>query len=298
MRTGYTNADSCSWVSRWVTLGFAILLCRPAPTQAGISFVNMFRANAFSQSGDGNTLSGNGSFLSLGLASENAGEFATAVATYPGPGSPVPLVSLTSTQFWFQTSSYASQAAMDADFPFGTYQFDAAGGGGTDSTSFDYLADAYSQTLPYLAGGSYSALQGMNPTAPLAVDFSPMTPDPATSEAFVFFTIRDNGTDTIVFDGGFMPSTTAGITIPAKTLAPNTSYTYELIFSDRVQLPSPGAVFDAQIGFDLRTTGSFATVPEPANWVLAWGALAALLCGGAAMRRRSAGKPTSGFELG
>ena len=109
----------------------------------------------------------------------------------------------------------------------------------------------------------------MNPFADVHVGFSPFTVDPGATEAFIFFTVRDNASQSIVFDAGFLPPTTTGETIPAHTLVPNHSYTYEVIFSDRVEVPSPGAVFNAELGFDLRTTGVFATVPEPATWSLA-----------------------------
>jgi hypothetical protein len=233
----------------------------------GISFVNSFRNNQYVQTGDGNTVAYAASFFTVDLIAVNPGDFAAVALTYPGPASPISLDQQVTppTDFGYQTGAYASQAAMDADFPLGTYQFDATGGtSGPAATSYDYSADAFSQTTPYLDGTSYSDLQGMDPDVPRPVAFSAMTPDPSTSDAFIFFTIYDNNMNMLVFDAGFLSPSTAGSIIPAGTLQPNESYTYELIYSDRVLVPSPGAEFEAQLGFDLRTTGTFTTVPEPA----------------------------------
>ncbi|MES1213495.1 MAG: hypothetical protein ABUL64_02825 [Singulisphaera sp.] len=236
---------------------------------AEISFVDMFRTNTFVQNGDGNSLASGGSFLTLSLTSTNPGDYDSVESTYPGPGSPVALGATDPTTFTYQTPTLPTQAAMDAAFPTGTYEFAASNVGGTDTASFDYTADYYSQSLPYLAGSSYSSLQNMNPLVDQTVQFNPDASDPGSTSAFVFFTVRDNATSALVFNASFLSSTTTSETIPANTLAPNGSYTYELIFSDRLQVPSPGAVFDAQIGYDLRTTGTFATAPEPATWLSA-----------------------------
>ena len=79
----------------------------------------------------------------------------------------------------------------------------------------------------------------------------------------MFFTIFDYTANGFVFDAGFQPSTTTSLVLPANTLQPGRQYAYELIFSDRVFVPSPGAIFDAQIGFDVRTMGVFTTAVAP-----------------------------------
>lgn len=250
-------------------VGLLIASFQSQHARAEISFVDMFRSNTYVQNGDGNSLATNGSFFTLGLTSINAGDYDSVSASYPGPGSPVALSAISPTEFSYQTATLPSQAAMDAAYPTGTYEFTASGSGGTDVASFDYAADYYPQSLPFLSGTSYSALQNMNPFANQTVGFNPDVPDPAATFAFIFFTVRDNLTDSIVFNAGFLPSTTTSETIPAGTLLPYTSYTYELVFSDRLEVPSPGATFQAQLGYDLRTAGTFVTAPEPAAWLSA-----------------------------
>jgi len=228
-----------------------------------ISFVNMFRSASLTQTGDGATLASNGYFFASSLFSTGANDFNAVQLTYPGPGSPVSLAQSSPTIFAYQTANVPNQAALDAQFPTGTYAFSATGPGGPDSTSFNYSTDLYPQSQPFLTGTDYSALQGMDATAPFTVHFSPFVTGSGANESFIFFTIRDQATNMLVFDAGFQPATTTSRTLPANTLAPGHTYTYEVIFSNRVGVPSPGANFDAQIGFDFRTTGTFTSVPEP-----------------------------------
>ena len=154
----------------------------------------MFRSNTYVQNGDGNSLASGGSFFTLNLTSTNPGDYDNVSATYPGPGSPVALSATSSTAFEYQTGNIPTQADMDAAYPVGTYQFSASNAGGTDTASLDYSADHYPQTLPFLSGTSYSALQNMNPLADQTVGFSPDVFDPASSFAYIFFTVRDNST--------------------------------------------------------------------------------------------------------
>lgn len=241
--------------------------------RADISFVDMFRNGEFLQTGNGNTLTPIGYFFSTRLTSTDANEFSTVQMTYPGPGSPVFLSQVGPTLWQYQTGFLPDQAAMDAAFPFGTYQYDATGGMGTLTTSFDYTQDFYPQTTPYLDGTTYAALQGMNASAPFNFLFSPYDPGMGAAEAFLFLTIFDYNLNAFVYSAGFLPPTTTGLTLPANTLQPGDNFAYELIFSNRFFTDSPGADFAAQIGYDLRTTGTFSTaapaaVPEPASVVL------------------------------
>jgi len=251
--------------------GLAALFVACAPSaHAGISAVNMFRNDSYLQTGNGNTLSVSGSFFSVGLMSTNPNDFSSVQLTYPGPGSPVNLSQTNPTTFAYQTGFLANQAAMDAAYPFGTYVFSASGGA---TTSFSYSGDAYPLSLPYLAGTNYSDLQGMNSAAPFAFQFSPFVTGNVADSSNIFFTIFDFTTNTFVYDQNFLPSSTTGLLLPAHTLQPGQTYGYELIFDNRLlNLPSPGAVFEAQIGFDLRGDGTFTTapaaVPEPASLLL------------------------------
>ena len=256
------------------------------PARADISFGNMFRNNDYVQTGNG-AAAYDSSFLTLNLFSTGANEFTSVQATYPGPGSPVALTQSDPTTYGYSTSFLPSQAAMDAAFPTGSYQFNTTGSDGPLSTAFNFTGDTFAQTVPYLTGNNYSALQGMDPAESFTFQFDTFTPAPATTEADLFLTIFDTLSGAVVYDFGFQPSSTTSLTLPANTLSAGQDYTYQLIYSDRVTTDSPGADFPAQIGSDERTVGSFTTsVPEPSTWaLLLLGAMGLL---GLSLRRRAA----------
>ncbi|MCW3097583.1 MAG: hypothetical protein JWL77_3201 [Chthonomonadaceae bacterium] len=257
----------------------ALLTAASAPSaHAQISFVNMFRNVSATQTGNGNTLASTGAFFSTSLTSVNPGDFSAVTMTYPGPGSPTSLPQTSATSFTLQTGQFPTQAAMDTAFPTGTYTYNTTGGTqGTATTNFSYAADHYASAQPFLTGTDYSALQGANAATPLTVHFSPFATDPSVTSQFEFFTIFDTSLNTFVYDAGFLPHTTSSVTVAAGTLQPGHNYIYELDDSNRLNVSSPGANFPAQIGYDLRTNGTFTTAPaatpEP-------GTLALLLTGG------------------
>lgn len=252
----------------WTTLG-------AAPARAQISFVNLFFTGAASQTGNGNTLTSNGYYFTTTLTSVNPGDFAAATLTYPGPASPVALTPSGPSTLTYFSSTYPTSAALSADYPFGTYTYNTTGGNvGAASTNVTLTANHYPTAQPFLTGTDYAGLQGVNAGGPITLHFSPYANDPAVNNQITFFTVFDTTLNTFVYDAGFLPSSTTSVTLGANTLQAGHNYIYELINSNRVQLSSPGAGFNAEEGFDLRTTGTFATAatPEP-------GSLALLLSG-------------------
>jgi hypothetical protein len=151
---------------------------------------------------------------------------------------------------------------MNADFPTGTYQFTAFDSAENQfRTSAEYLHDRYSNSLPYLTGTNYSALQNMNPAQEFHFQFSDYEPGEPNEAALFFFIYDSNG---IVFDSGPLDSTTTSLILPENTLTFSTDYTYELIFSNRDRYPSVDTTQDAYLVFDRRTVGQFTTaVPGP-----------------------------------
>jgi hypothetical protein len=273
-----------------VCAGFGIILSAAAAVaRADISQAVMFRNIQSIQTGNGNALSSDGAYFTLRLLSSSPNEYTTVQAFYGGSGSPVALA-LTADPYTYEYDSgfYGNQAAMDIDFPKGTYAMTATNSVTSDNatTMFDYSNDAYSASQPYLAGTNYSDLQGMNPSANFNFQFSPFVPNALATDPELFFTIFDATTGEAVFSDTFQPATTTGVTLPGDTLLPNHAYAYDLDYSDRLTVTSDGADNPALLGFETRTEGSFTTgaVPEPATaTLLALGTVALL-----ARRRRSA----------
>jgi hypothetical protein len=273
-------------------IGGLLILLVPAARASDISFVDTFGNVAYEQTGNGNTLTLNGAFFSADLNSTFGGAYTSASFTYPGTGSPQSLTeaSPSSTDYHFQTPSFATLADMEAAYPFGTYTFTGNNG---DSAYLSYTADDYPQSNPYLTGTDYTSLQGMDSSQGFTFDFSPFTTGSTATDSFIFFTIFDETTGTTVFNDGFLPATTPSVFLPGGTLTPGDLYDYELDYSNRDILNCAdgvncGAVFPPQLGFDARTDGLFTTasasaVPEPRSYAVL---LAAAFAGILILRRR------------
>ncbi len=236
-------------------------------TNADISSVDVFRSGVFQQNGNGNSLTDTGYYASADLFSTNANEFASATLSFPGPSSPVLLTASTFDPLHLNYTSplFINQASMDVSFPTGAYRFDA----GAFSTTANYATDHYPASRPFLDSTDYSDLQGMNPAAAFQFHFSPYATGGLANASNIFFGIFDYTLNMSVFSVGFLQPTTTGLVLPANTLAFGHDYGYELIFDNRDQVPSPGALFSAQLGFDYRTQGSFSTaLPEPTSMLL------------------------------
>ena len=200
-------------------------------------------------------------FFNIGVT-QTAGDFNSASATYPGPGSPQSLPLMNPTEFNFGSPRITSSGALRAAYPFGTYSITTTNTMTSASTTgvINYTADYFTSTIPYLT--NYGALNGLNPAATFTFSFPAFTPNPSVTQGFTFLTIYDATSGQIVTGDEFQPPSTTSFTIPANTLAPSHTYDFELDFSDRLNGPFVGNAFTAQ-GFDLRTNGSFTTAPAP-----------------------------------
>ena len=253
----------------------ALLALAPRPAIAfDVQYIDAYRNVAFTQTADGPVLADAGAFLSTTVFTGGATVYSSGTVTPPGGGGPLPLVAQTPTRYGYGSAVLASKAALDAAFAPGSYAYTLLSASPPVNASYTLGADAYALSQPYLAGATYSALQGANAAAPINLAFSSFTVNPAASLSFIFFSVYDYTLGQFVFNADFLPVTSVGLALPAGTLQAGHSYAWELIFDSRVLGPAAGTDSGVQLGFDLRTSGQFATaVPELATWTLLAGGL-------------------------
>ncbi len=246
-----------------------LLAAMPTASQAqAVDFIDAYRNLAFTQMANGSAIASAGAFYATTVYTPGSTVYSGGTVTPPG-ASALPLAVQDTTHYSYQSALLASKAAMDAAFGQGTYAYRLVSAAPDVLASYSTGSDAYGLSQPFLSGTSFSSLQGVNAAAPISVQFSSFVLNPAASQSFIFFTVYDYTLGQFVFNAGFLAPTTSGVTLPAGTLQSGHSYGYELNFDSRVQVSAAGTSFGALLGYDLRTTGLFATaVPEPASWAL------------------------------
>jgi hypothetical protein len=253
-----------------------------APTLSGtaINSVDIFKNVVYTQSSAAAPTTPSSFFADIELTSNNAGDYDGVSVAYPGPGSPASLPQVSPTFFSFGPS-YATLAAMNAGVPFGAYNYTATNSGNPavhDTATLAYTQDAFASAIPALSAASFNSLNGLNPSTALTILFNSFSQNGAASEAFTFFSIFSTGGT--VFTAGFLSPSATSAVLPANTLLPNTTYSFELDFSDRINGSDPNGI-PTLVGSDVRTDGSFTTgalaTPEPGTELLIGSGLLAAL---------------------
>src|SRR5580698_8231601 len=240
---------------RYVTALAVVVLASPS-ARADISFLNAFDVLSYQQTGNGNSLSLNGAFYSVQLTASTPGEYSSVTMTYPGPSSSQNLPEVAGGSYFFQTGFFANQAALAAAYPFGLYSF-TANGSPTNTASYNYTSSDYPQSLPYLTGNDYSNLQGMNPSKAFTLDLNAFITGSQANFSYIFVTVTDLTKNTVAFTEGFLSPGTTSVVIPAHTLTPGDHFDYQIDYSNRDNISSTGSINGAQLGFDIRTDGTF-----------------------------------------
>jgi PEP-CTERM motif len=219
---------------------------------------------------DPTTVTSTGGFFSGRAFFTNTTDFDTGTLTYGGPGSPATLTAGSSPPSLTLSGSNTTFAGLQSDFPNGDYTFDLSGGTmGPTEFVIDYAGNAYSNT-PELTAASFSALQGLNAANSITVDFNAIdvSPNATPGANSIVFSIT-NSSDASVFTETLSTSDTS-VTIPGGTLAAGQSYSFDLLFDDRIVDTSDPDVLLTQF-YDTHTAGAFSTagaVPEPSTWAM------------------------------
>ena len=219
---------------------------------------------------DPTTVTSTGGFFSGRAFFTNTTDFDAGTLTYGGPGSPAALTPGSPPPSLTLGGSNPSFVGLQSDFPNGDYTFDLTGGTmGPTEFVINYAGDAYSNT-PELTAASFSALQGLNAAAPITLDFNPMdvSPNATPGANAIFFSVVDSSNSTVFNET--LSTTDTSVTIPGGVLAAGQSYSFDLLFDDRI-VDSSGEFLKTQF-YDTHTDGSFSTaaeaVPEPSTWAM------------------------------
>lgn len=249
-----------------------------------ISGVTSFRSVIYSQDTEDPPTSVSGAFLTL--ITTNGGNPADVTGVQAtGPGGMETLGPSGPTSFAFQTGFFPDVAAMDADYPLGSYLFEITGGTFAGAMeSVDVSENVYPDTIPAMDPLSWNELFfGFAPGFDHLLFFNTFGSDPRASTRSTFFTIFDDVTGAVAFSQGGLSTS---VLIPAGTLVVGNPYTAELAFVNYVNefSSAPNGFNGAQLtaAYDVRASVRFNTIPEPSGVVLA--VLGGVGCG--VVRRR------------
>ena len=278
--------STTSRLTRLVLFGLAsVALLAGAAQAADINSIDVFFNRGHVQNSNAGALLDNGAFMSSTVYAASAGVFTGGSLTGPGSQGAVALVPVSAAVLDFRSAHFGTLAAMDSAFGPGLYSYSLVSAGPPTPASLTVGPALYAAAAPALTGTSYSRLQGMDANLPISLTFSPFATTLGASDSFQFFTVFDFTLAQFVFEATFLPASNAGITLPALTLLPGRQYAFELNYDTRVYLPATVTNQINQVGFDMRTMGSFTTaVPEPAAWALMLVGLAGLAGAGRVRR--------------
>jgi hypothetical protein len=254
-------------------LGLAVLVGTAArPARADIFFYDLLKSKDYIQTGPSAPVAPVEYDGNAGIASA-VGDFTNASITSSSPISPYVLTIFPGDASWF--IALTTKAQLDADIPNGTtYTFNVSGGSlGTQSATLTLPStDKYAANVPYLTGGSYNALQGMNASDPLTLTFDPFAAVSGTNFNFMIVDLYPAGNSQPLINAD-LANTASSYTLAANTLQPNTSYTFALsYFVDNFTLNGGFGHATEEYGYSESTFVNFTTgpvgVPEPSSLTL------------------------------
>ncbi|GCL47825.1 PEP-CTERM sorting domain-containing protein [Microcystis aeruginosa] len=230
------------------------------PSQAAITGFNLSQFADYTQTSNAQPNSGSFTFFpSINYTDEAA--LTSAFVFYNGTESSIPLDIMFPSGDEFVAAAlltYPTLEALEAAFPDGTqYIYTIVGGSlGTQAAVLPTVPPrAFVNDVPFLTGTTFNDLQGFDPSQPFTISFNGTSLFPDISKNFSILSTL-GGT---VFDVSLNPTDTS-LLLPANTLAPNTSYEFELEYVESELLFDTGFNgAESFLGFFTQTTGTFTT---------------------------------------
>ena len=215
------------------------LLASAIPLHADLLDARMFNTAEYTQTAAGTTFQNYSVEMDV-ITQSSSATFTSAQVTYPGPGSPAILNPAPGDQF-FNTyfGPYSSLTSLHQALPFGNYTTSFTNGTITDSATIDYTTDHFQSAIPTLAPASYAAIQSMDPTQAITLNFNSFTPDPATNAA-VGTTVTIFAPNGAVAFTTFVAPNITSVTVPANTLQSDTTYNLNVSQGGRISTPANG----------------------------------------------------------
>ena len=221
-----------------------------------------------------NTVTSTGGFFSARAFITNQSDFSGGTLSYGGPASPQTLTNVPADVALEFGDSNGTFSNLQTAYPTGGYEFDLTGGTmGPTTVSLNYDGDAYSNT-PQLTAASFSALQGLNAAAQITLDFNSMmvSPNATPGANGIYFSIVNTSDNMTVFSTSALPTDATSVTIPGGQLLAGQSYSFDLLFDDRISGTDPNSGVFVEQFYDTHTGGMFSTaagaVPELSTWAM------------------------------
>ena len=258
-------------------IGTCVALVKPVA--ASIVFYRVGKRIAYEQTSDSQPLTPVGLDAGVDLFADNPSDLTSArvFSTAPAllsPASPF-VLSEYAPGGWGSGQVYPSIEAMDTNIPPGdTFGFLVEGGDlGARLALIDIpSANLFAPSIPYFTNNAFTQLNTLDPTLPITIHWNGFTPAEGVNEAPLYFNIFRQSDGQHITGTVTVPSATS-YPINANTLAANTQYRAELVYSSRANIVDAGFIdADSSALFDLVTNLIFTTsaagsgaavVPEP-----------------------------------
>ena len=204
----------------------------------------------------------NAYYFGAQLNSLDASDYVDVYANVPGTGS-VYYDESAPNYFTFNSPYFADKTDLDLSYPSGEYDFYVDFTNSTDSGSIIVPSqELYSTNVAAFTTNCWLALQKVDPTQPLTLNWNLFTPSPSATTAYTFVDVLDQDTGESPFVADFLSPDIVTTNIPANTLLYGKTYHVNAFFSNRQDTPNAGfGGALGTVGFDNLTYTTLVTIP-------------------------------------